>query len=75
LTATITGGSNVTYTWGFGDGAYGRGEVVLHTYPDVGDYTAIVTASNSINEVTATTTIRIFGSYRYLYLPVLLKDR
>ncbi len=75
LTATITGGSNVTYTWSFGDGAYGRGDVVLHTYPDVGVYTAMVTASNSISELTATTTIRIFGSYRYVYLPVVIKKR
>lgn len=75
LTATITAGSNVTYTWGFGDGAYGRGDVVLHTYPDVGVYTALVTASNSVSLLTATTTVAIFGSYRYIYLPVLLKDR
>jgi PKD repeat protein len=75
LTATITGGSNVTFTWGFGDGAYGRGDVVLHTYPDVGIYRAVVTASNSIGELTATTTIRIFGSYRYVYLPVVIRDR
>jgi PKD repeat protein len=75
LTATTTGGSNVTYTWGFGDGAYGRGEVVLHTYPDVGVYTAVVTASNSVSLLTATTTVTIFGSYRYIYLPVVIKDR
>jgi hypothetical protein len=75
LTATITAGSNVTYSWGFGDGASGRGDVVLHTYPDVGVYTAMVTASNSVGLVTATTTVTIFGSYRYIYLPVLLKDR
>jgi PKD repeat protein len=65
----------VTFTWGFGDGAYGRGDVVLHTYPDVGIYRAVVTASNSIGELTATTTIRIFGSYRYVYLPVVIRDR
>jgi hypothetical protein len=75
LTATITAGSKVTYTWSFGDGAYGRGDVVLHTYADVAVYTAVVTASNSVSEVTATTTIRVFGSYRYIYLPVVIKDR
>jgi uncharacterized repeat protein (TIGR01451 family) len=59
LTATIEAGSNVTYIWDFGDGETGSGAIVTHTYLAVGVYTAIVTASNSAGEVTATTTVTI----------------
>ena len=59
LTATITAGSNVTYTWAFGDGEFGSGAVVSHTYPAVGVYTAVVTASNSVSSLTATTSVTI----------------
>ncbi len=59
LTATVSAGSNVVYTWAFGDAATGAGATVNHTYPDVGLYTAVVTASNSANTVTATTTVSV----------------
>jgi len=61
LTATVTAGSNVAYTWAFGDGETGSGAVVTHTYPAVENYTAVVTASNSVNVFTATTTVTITG--------------
>ncbi len=59
LTATVTAGSNVTYTWAFGDGATSTGDVITHTYPAAGVYTAIVTAGNSAGVVTATITVTI----------------
>ncbi|MBN1661871.1 MAG: PKD domain-containing protein [Anaerolineae bacterium] len=59
LTATVGTGSNVTYTWVFGDGESGSGAVVTHTYPEIGLYTAVVTAANSTNELTATTAVTI----------------
>ena len=59
LTATVAAGSNITYTWAFGDGGLGSGAVVSHTYPAVGVYTAVVTASNSVSSLTATTTVSI----------------
>ncbi|HOU15312.1 MAG TPA: PKD domain-containing protein [Anaerolineae bacterium] len=59
LTATVATGKNVTYLWAFGDGALGNGPVVAHTYPHLGTYTAVVTASNSLNVVTATTIVTI----------------
>ncbi len=59
LTATITAGSNVTYDWAFGDGDTGSGAVVTHIYPAVGVYTAVVTASNSVSVLTATTPVTI----------------
>ncbi|HLF26949.1 MAG TPA: FG-GAP-like repeat-containing protein [Anaerolineae bacterium] len=60
FTATIAGGSNVTYTWNFGDGTSVRaGNPVSHTYALSGTYTAVVTATNSLGSVTATTTVLI----------------
>jgi YVTN family beta-propeller protein len=61
LTATITAGSNVTFTWAFGDGHSSYGAVVTHTYPAAGGYTAVVTASNNISVVTATTMITVYN--------------
>ena len=62
LTATIASGSNVSYQWNFGDGALGQRHVVTHTYTTAGFYTAIVTATNSVSVVTATTPITIFSA-------------
>ena len=70
LTATILMSGDISYTWAFGDGDISSGAVVTHTYPDIGFYTAMVTASNSVNVLTATTTITITG--HELYLPLVL---
>ncbi|MBN1978929.1 MAG: tandem-95 repeat protein [Anaerolineae bacterium] len=59
LTATITAGSNVAYTWALGDSTSGYGAVLTHTYPAQGTYLAVVTATNSLSILTATTTISI----------------
>ena len=59
LTATITAGSNVTYTWSYGDGATDSGAVVIHTYSSIGSYAAMVTATNSVGAVTDTALISI----------------
>ncbi len=58
LTATATG-SNIVYTWAFGDGAVGTGATPAHLYPAVGVYTATVTATNSSNVAVATTRVTI----------------
>jgi subtilisin-like proprotein convertase family protein len=54
LTATLTAGSNVSYTWNLGDGELRRGAVVAHAYPSAGTYTATVTAENSVSVLTRT---------------------
>ena len=63
LTATIVEGSNVAYTWAFGDGSVGSGANVTHTYPSVGVYTAVVTATNSASVITGTTTVTVGVGY------------
>jgi hypothetical protein len=59
LTATIGAGSNVSFQWDFGDGAFGSGSITNHIYESLGAFTAEVTASNSINQITATTFVTI----------------
>ncbi len=59
LTASVEAGSNVVYAWDFGDGTGAAGAVVTHTYPAVGTYTAVVTAANDVNAVTATTVVTV----------------
>jgi uncharacterized repeat protein (TIGR01451 family) len=77
LTATVTAGSNVIYTWAFGDGDTGSGAVVTHTYAAVRDYTAVVTASNSISMLTATTIVTVNEPHpapdSYVYLPLVMR--
>ncbi|MCL4264758.1 MAG: VCBS repeat-containing protein [Anaerolineae bacterium] len=59
FTAVVGSGTNVNFTWDFGDGATGTGPLVTHQFPQVGSYTAIVTATNSVNSLTATTMVTI----------------
>jgi hypothetical protein len=59
LTATIMSEGSANYAWSLGDGTISNGPIVNHTYPDVGIYTATITASNSISVVTATSIITV----------------
>jgi CSLREA domain-containing protein len=59
LTATVLCGTNVDYAWGFGDGAEGAGATTTHSYAEAGDYTAVVTATNSAGSATAETLVVI----------------
>jgi PKD repeat protein len=61
------------YTWNFGDGSpvtSGSSSTVTHTYPAIGTYTAIVTATNSWNSQQVSIPVRIRDSVYYLYLPL-----
>ncbi len=59
LTATITAGEDVSYNWDLGNGAVRQGPVVTFVYPQVGVYSAVVTASNNVNQLVASTTVTI----------------
>jgi hypothetical protein len=60
LSATVISGTNVIYDWALGDGTDDVGEVISHTYPDIGVYTATVTANNSVSTAQAETIVRIY---------------
>ncbi len=70
LTATVISGTNITYTWDLGDGFSAIGDVITHTYEMPGVYTATVTATNSLGEMTAATGVEILPIKTYLPLLV-----
>lgn len=71
FTATVQTGSNITYTWEFGDDSSEIGETVTHIYTGAGEYTATVTATNSLGSEVATTDVIIFAPpLRLIYLPI-----
>jgi hypothetical protein len=71
LTASAASGRNASFAWSFGDGEFGSGEEVTHTYIDSGDYAIVVTATNSVSVLTDTVIISIKWP---IYLPLLLKE-
>lgn len=73
LTAEISSGTNVTFTWAFGDGSFGSGPNPVHIYPAEGVYTATVTASNRTNSQTAETEVTVLNTSFSLYMPSVLK--
>ena len=60
LSAGVASGTNVIYTWDFGDGSPSQtGATVQHSYPAVGTYVAQVTAANGMNSRSVTTPVTI----------------
>ncbi len=45
------------FAWDFGDGSYGEGKVVSHTFPGPGTYQVVLTALGGKKTYVATTTI------------------
>jgi len=73
LTAAVSNGSSVSYQWDFGDGNSDSGRVVSHQYASPGTYTAEVTATNSVNQETAVTTVQVYVVADRIYIPLLTK--
>lgn len=59
LTATISAGTHVTYTWSLGDGAVVDQRIATHLYAAPGLYTATVTATNTISQVSASVLVLV----------------
>lgn len=59
LTATITAGTHVSFTWSLGDGNTATGPTAQHFYTVAGTYVAIVTATNSVSQDRVTTTVDV----------------
>ena len=73
LTATIEAGSNVSYTWDFGNGTLSSGTVVSHAYPAVGFYSIVLTATNPLDVLTTTATVQVEESF-VIWLPLIAKN-
>jgi PKD repeat protein len=74
FSATIQEGTNVVYTWDFGDGGSGSGQVVTHTYKTPGIFTAVVTATNSTNTLTATTEVTVIVPVHSIFIAMAIKS-
>lgn len=60
LLSTDDDGHIVSYDWDFGDGTFGMGDTVGHTYTEAGTYTVILTVTDNggaTNTATGTVTI------------------
>jgi PKD repeat protein len=60
--ATVNQGTNVVYGWDFGDGVFGAGPRVEHTYATPGTYSVVVTASNTLGSASRTLDAIVLGS-------------
>lgn len=54
LTASVTGGTGISYTWDFGDGTTGKGREVSHQYIHAGVFNAAVTAISTNSQIAYT---------------------
>jgi hypothetical protein len=77
FTGTASGTLPISFTWDFGDGDLGEGQVVAHTYDEADVYTVVMTATNcETSWATATHTI-VIGEPApefYIYLPLVLRN-
>ena len=55
--ASVSAGTNVTYTWDFGDGSAGSSAFVTHIYTAAGPYTATVSAGNNSGSAVTSTLV------------------
>ncbi|MCI0727393.1 MAG: PKD domain-containing protein, partial [Chloroflexi bacterium] len=71
FTASVGAGSNIIYTWDFGDGyLITGGPVVTHTYAASGFYTVTVTAANSVSVAMTYTVVQVIQKW-VIYLPII----
>jgi outer membrane protein assembly factor BamB/PKD repeat protein len=74
-TSTGNGGEIVSYSWDFGDNTYGSGNVTTHAYTSFGNYTVILTVTDSegLND-TESVTIRVieYPVASFTYLPTMV---
>ncbi len=59
FTATAEGTAPFTFTWDFGDGISGTGQVVAHTYAATGTYTVMLLGQNYCGEETVSETLSV----------------
>ena len=73
FTATVVAGSNVSFTWDFGDDFTGSGSVVTHTFTAAGVYNVTTIASNSAGNVQASTMVNVVIPGTKVYMPIIVR--
>ncbi len=59
FSAAVSAGNLVSYEWDFGDGNLGSGQNPTHVYATTGSFTATVTATNSVSQQSAQTSVQV----------------
>ncbi|HNT22998.1 MAG TPA: PKD domain-containing protein [Anaerolineales bacterium] len=72
FSATLAGGTGVTYSWDFGDGTSASGITVTHTYAHPSIYDATLTATNSAGTQKDITSVTVFAYYAHL--PIIFRN-
>jgi subtilisin family serine protease len=73
FTGVASGTAPISFAWDYGDGNFGTGQAVAHTYAAGGAYTVVMTATNCAgSEATSTQTITV-RSKVYIYLPIVVR--
>jgi hypothetical protein len=70
---TASGSEPLSYEWAFGDGNFGSGQTVSHTYAEPGSYDVVLTVTNACGISTVTHTVVVQAAGFYIYLPVVFK--
>jgi uncharacterized repeat protein (TIGR01451 family) len=70
------GDAPITWNWAFGDGQFGNGQTVTHTYMLSDTYTVVMTATNcgGTGVATAMQKIAVLKAPSKLYLPLILRN-
>jgi len=71
FTATVSHGSNISYTWDFGDGSFGYEQTTQHQYSQVGDHVVGLTAQNCWGRLTRSEQIVV--REQITFLPMILQ--
>ncbi len=52
--------SNIAYSWSFGDGSFGQGKHIVHTYKFPGEYVVVLNASYSDTQAVDTVSVTVY---------------
>jgi PKD repeat protein len=73
VTFTNTSQNATAYLWSFGDGITSTLENPVHTYAAAGDYTVVLTATNTCGLDTYSMVLRVAPARYTIYLPLVFK--
>ncbi|MBN1135941.1 MAG: S8 family serine peptidase, partial [Anaerolineae bacterium] len=74
FTGVASGTPPITFTWDYGDGTFGAGQMVTHTYAAGGVYTVVMTATNCAGSTATDTHAIVVRSKTYIYLPIVVRS-
>jgi len=74
LYASVLGDPPMTLTWSFGDGTYGEGMVVTHTYTQINRYAVALTATNCFGAGRTSASDVLSIQPHLIYLPLVRKS-